>query len=84
MTNRLLARGHSCEALHGDIPQKIREKTVERLRNGQLDVLVATDVAARGLVTADRITHVVNYDIPYDPRIICSPHWPYWSCWSHW
>lgn len=67
LTNRLLARGHSCEALHGDIPQKIREKTVERLRNGQLDVLVATDVAARGL-DVDRITHVVNYDIPYDPE----------------
>ena len=67
LTNRLLARGHSCEALHGDIPQKIREKTVDRLRNGQLDVLVATDVAARGL-DVDRITHVVNYDIPYDPE----------------
>ncbi len=67
LTNRLLARGHSCEALHGDIPQKIREKTIERLKNGQLDVLVATDVAARGL-DVDRITHVVNYDIPYDPE----------------
>lgn len=67
LTNKLLARGHSCEALHGDIPQKIREKTVDRLRNGQLDVLVATDVAARGL-DVDRITHVVNYDIPYDPE----------------
>ena len=67
LANKLAARGHACEALHGDIPQKIREKTVERLKNGILDVLIATDVAARGL-DVDRITHVVNYDIPYDPE----------------
>jgi ATP-dependent RNA helicase DeaD len=64
---KLAARGHACEALHGDIPQKIREKIVDKLRNGQLDVLIATDVVARGL-DVDRITHVVNFDIPYDPE----------------
>ncbi len=67
LASKLAARGHACEALHGDIPQKIREKIVEKLRNGQLDVLIATDVVARGL-DVDRITHVVNYDIPYDPE----------------
>jgi ATP-dependent RNA helicase DeaD len=65
LTSKLAARGHACEALHGDIPQKLRERTVEKLKNGQVDILVATDVAARGL-DVERITHVVNYDIPYD------------------
>lgn len=67
LASKLAARGHACEALHGDIPQKIREKIVDKLKNGQLDVLIATDVVARGL-DVDRITHVVNYDIPYDPE----------------
>jgi ATP-dependent RNA helicase DeaD len=65
LAEKLAARGFACEALNGDIPQAQREKTVERLRDGRLDILVATDVAARGL-DVQRITHVVNYDIPYD------------------
>ena len=65
VTRRLCARGYAAEALHGDIPQKIREKIVDKIKNGQLDILVATDVAARGL-DVDRITHVINYDVPYD------------------
>jgi len=65
LATKLAARGHACEALHGDIPQKLRERTVEKLKQGQLDILVATDVVARGL-DVERITHVVNYDIPYD------------------
>ena len=65
VSTRLCARGYAAESLHGDIPQKIREKIVDKLKGGQLDILVATDVAARGL-DVDRITHVVNYDIPYD------------------
>lgn len=65
VSQKLAARGFACDALHGDIPQKMREKIVDKLRNGQLDILVATDVAARGL-DVDRITHVINYDIPYD------------------
>lgn len=65
VANKLAARGLACAALHGDIPQRQREKIVERLKNGSLDIIIATDVAARGL-DVDRITHVFNYDIPYD------------------
>ena len=65
LAEKLEARGYACEALNGDIPQKQRERTITRLKNGKLDILVATDVAARGL-DVERITHVVNYDIPYD------------------
>ena len=62
---KLEARGFSAAAINGDIPQALREKTIQRLRDGHLDILVATDVAARGL-DVDRVSHVVNYDIPYD------------------
>ena len=65
LADKLAARGYSATALNGDIPQKQREQTVERLKKGDLDILVATDVAARGLDVA-RISHVINYDIPYD------------------
>lgn len=65
LAERLKARGFSAEALNGDIPQAQRERTVQRLKNGAVDILVATDVAARGL-DVERITHVVNYDIPFD------------------
>tara|TARA_R110002110_G_scaffold205066_7_gene416899 strand:- start:22693 stop:24555 length:1863 start_codon:yes stop_codon:yes gene_type:complete len=65
LADKLAARGYSSAALNGDIPQKQREKTVESLKNGKLDIVVATDVAARGL-DVERISHVINYDIPYD------------------
>lgn len=65
LAERLSARGHACEALNGDIAQNNREKIVDRLRKGKLDVLIATDVVARGL-DVERISHVINYDIPYD------------------
>ncbi len=65
VANKLQGRGLACAALHGDIPQRQREKIVERLKNGSLDIIIATDVAARGL-DVERITHVFNYDIPYD------------------
>ncbi len=65
LAERLEARGFACAALNGDMTQAMREKTVERLKNGGLDIVVATDVAARGL-DVKRISHVVNYDIPYD------------------
>ena len=65
VANKLLARGLACAALHGDIPQRQREKIIDRLKNGSLDIIIATDVAARGL-DVTRITHVFNYDIPYD------------------
>ncbi len=65
LAERLEARGFAASALNGDLSQQLRERTVNRLKNGQLDILVATDVAARGL-DVERISHVVNYDIPYD------------------
>jgi len=65
LAEKLEARGHACEALNGDIPQAQRERIVERLRQGKLDILVATDVVARGL-DVQRISHVINYDIPTD------------------
>ncbi|MDE2304340.1 MAG: DEAD/DEAH box helicase [Gammaproteobacteria bacterium] len=65
LAGRLAARGFAAEALNGDVPQAQRERIVERLKGGDIDVLVATDVAARGL-DVERISHVVNYDLPYD------------------
>jgi ATP-dependent RNA helicase DeaD len=65
LAEKLEARGFSAAALNGDIPQAQRERTVARLRAGEVDIVVATDVAARGL-DVERISHVVNYDAPYD------------------
>lgn len=65
LSEKLEARGYACSALNGDIQQKQRERTVDHLKKGKLDILVATDVAARGL-DVSRISHVVNYDIPTD------------------
>ncbi|MDQ1200337.1 DEAD/DEAH box helicase [Rhodococcus sp. SORGH_AS_0303] len=65
LAEKLRARGYSAAAINGDIVQAQRERTIGQLKNGALDVLVATDVAARGL-DVERISHVVNYDIPHD------------------
>ena len=65
LAEKLEARGFAAAPLNGDIPQALRERTVARLKAGQIDILVATDVAARGL-DVERIGHVVNYDVPYD------------------
>ena len=67
LAERLEARGFNVAALHGDIPQQQRERTISRLKTGQVDIVVATDVAARGL-DVERISHVVNFDIPYDSQ----------------
>jgi len=67
LADRLAARGYAVAALNGDLDQKLREHTVKKLKNSQLDILIATDIAARGLDVV-RITHVLNYDIPYDPE----------------
>ncbi|HAW99425.1 MAG TPA: ATP-dependent RNA helicase, partial [Opitutae bacterium] len=61
----LQGRGYAAEPLNGDMPQSLREKTVDRLKRGKINVLVATDVAARGL-DVDRISHVLNFDAPFD------------------
>jgi ATP-dependent RNA helicase DeaD len=65
LAEKLEARGFAAAPLNGDIPQPQRERTVGRLKAGQIDIVVATDVAARGL-DVERIGHVVNYDVPYD------------------
>ncbi|MFD1713153.1 DEAD/DEAH box helicase [Amnibacterium flavum] len=65
LAEKLRARGYTAAAISGDVAQAQREKTVNQLKSGKLDILVATDVAARGL-DVDRISHVVNYDLPID------------------
>ena len=65
LAERLQARGLAAAAINGDIAQPVRERTIQQLKDGKLDILVATDVAARGL-DVERISHVLNYDIPYD------------------
>ncbi|GAA1446065.1 DEAD/DEAH box helicase [Leifsonia poae] len=65
LAEKLRARGYSAAAINGDVAQAQRERTVEQLKSGKLDILVATDVAARGL-DVERISHVVNFDIPID------------------
>ncbi|PZO18880.1 MAG: ATP-dependent RNA helicase [Leptolyngbya foveolarum] len=67
LSEKLEARGYNAAPLSGDVPQNQRERTVDRLKKGKLDILVATDVAARGL-DVERISHVINYDMPYDPE----------------
>jgi ATP-dependent RNA helicase DeaD len=65
VAERLKARGFAAAAINGDIPQAQRERTIAALKDGSIDVLIATDVAARGL-DVERISHVLNYDIPHD------------------
>jgi len=65
LSEKLEARGYASAPINGDIAQNQRERTIQNLKKGKLDILVATDVAARGL-DVERISHVINYDIPYD------------------
>ena len=65
LADKLEARGYAAAAINGDVVQKLRERSIDNLKNGKLDILVATDVAARGL-DVPRISHVVNYDVPHD------------------
>ncbi|WP_167099040.1 DEAD/DEAH box helicase [Mycobacterium sp. DL592] len=67
VAEKLRARGFAASAINGDIPQALRERTIAALKSGSIDILVATDVAARGL-DVERISHVLNYDIPHDPE----------------
>jgi ATP-dependent RNA helicase DeaD len=67
LASKLQARGFAAAAINGDLAQQQRERTIEQLKNGKIDILVATDVAARGL-DVERITHVINYDVPSDPE----------------
>ena len=65
LAEKLEARGYAAAAINGDMSQALRERTIANLKSGKLDILIATDVAARGL-DVERISHVINYDIPYD------------------
>ncbi len=65
LADKLSARGYAAAALNGDIAQNQRERTIKNLKSGKLDIIVATDVAARGL-DVERVSHVVNYDVPHD------------------
>ena len=67
LAEKLSARGFTAEAINGDIAQNQRERIIQQLKNGKIDILIATDVAARGL-DVNRISHVINYDIPQDPE----------------
>lgn len=65
LADKLNARGYAAAALNGDLNQQMRERVIEQLKSGALDIVIATDVAARG-IDVPRVSHVVNYDIPYD------------------
>ncbi len=65
LADKLAARGYAAAALNGDMTQGLRERVIEQLKSGALDIVVATDVAARG-IDVPRVSHVINYDIPYD------------------
>ena len=65
LSDKLSARGYSSSALNGDIAQNLRERIIKNIKAGKIDIIVATDVAARGL-DVERISHVVNYDVPHD------------------
>jgi ATP-dependent RNA helicase DeaD len=67
LAEKLEARGYSASALNGDMNQSLRERTIDRLKKKQIDIIVATDVAARG-IDVPRVSHVLNFDIPYDPE----------------
>jgi ATP-dependent RNA helicase DeaD len=67
VTSKLTDRGYDTEGLHGDISQNVREKILTKFRNKKINVLIATDVAARGL-DIDELTHVINYALPQDPE----------------
>ncbi len=67
LANELVTRGFQAEVLNGDLSQEARERVLQRFRNNQIKVLVATDVAARGL-DIDHVSHVFNYDLPQDPE----------------
>lgn len=65
LAEKLRARGYASAALNGDMKQSLRKETIDKLKRGQFDIVVATDVAARG-IDVERITHVINYDVPHD------------------
>ena len=77
----LEARGYFADALHGDLDQQHRDRVMKRFRDGKSELLVATDVAARGL-DINNVTHVINFDIPQDPVSLCAQDWTNWASWT--
>lgn len=67
LVSRLLDRGYAAEGLHGDVSQALREKILKKFKKKQINILVATDVAARG-IDVNNLTHVINYSLPQDPE----------------
>ena len=67
LSEALMKRGYACDGLHGDLSQNQRDTVMRKFRDGSIDVLVATDVAARGLDVSG-VTHVINFDLPQDPE----------------
>lgn len=67
LAEKLQARGYAAAAINGDMSQDLREKVIKRIKSGDIDIVVATDVAARG-IDVKRVSHVINYDIPHDPE----------------
>ncbi len=68
IANKFMAEGYNADAIHGDLSQNQRDEVMQRFRNKSLQILIATDVAARGL-DVDDITHVINYSLPDDPEV---------------
>ena len=85
MAEQLGERGFLVTAVHGDMGQPARERSLNAFRNADVDVLVATDVAARG-IDVDQVTHVINHQVPEDEMTYHPPHRPHrpsgaqWSC----
>lgn len=73
LTEALNLRGYTAEGIHGDLTQAKRMVALRKFKQGAIEVLVATDVAARGLDISG-VTHVYNFDVPQDPESLCSPH----------
>ena len=74
IANKFMAEGYNADAIHGDLSQNQRDEVMQRFRNKSLQILIATDVAARGL-DVDDITHVINYSLPDDPEVYIPPKW---------
>ena len=81
VASRLMTRGYKVEWIHGDIDQKMREKTLSRFKNWAIKILVATDVAARG-IDVNNLTHVVNYSLPDNPETYTHRIWRTWRAWN--
>ena len=76
LAKKLHADGIECREIHGNLAQNKRERVMKSFRGGKFDVLIATDLASRGIDVAD-ISHIINYDIPEDPRGVRPPRRPH-------